>query len=58
MEAAEAVFLRCSLRKLFLNSWSILNTDCDLPKVVPATLLKSLYVMGIFLEVGIFPTSR
>ena len=55
MRTAEAAFWRVSSGKLFLNSWSILRKittmESDLNKVVLATLLISLSVMGNFLEV-------
>ena len=55
MRTAEAAFWRVSSGKLFLNSWSVLREitamESDLNKVVPATLLKSLSVMGNYLEV-------
>ena len=55
IRAAEVGFWRFSSRKLFLNSWNILrkmNTmKRDLSTIVPATLLKSLSVMGNFLVV-------
>ena len=55
MRTAEAAFWRVSSGKLFLNSWSILRKittmESDLDKVVLATLLISLSVMGNFLEV-------
>ena len=55
MRTAEAAFWRVSSGKLFLNFWSVLREitamESDLNKVVPATLLKSLSVMGNYLEV-------
>ena len=55
MRTAVAVFWRASSGKFFLNSWSILRKittmKSDLNKVVLSTLLKSLSVMGNFLEV-------
>ena len=55
IRAAEVGFWRFSSRKLFLNSWNILRkmntTKRDLSTIVPATLLKSLSVMGNFLVV-------
>ena len=55
MRTAVAVFWRAFSGKFFLNSWSILRKittmKSDLNKVVLSTLLKSLSVMGNFLEV-------
>ena len=55
MRTAVAVFWRASSGKFFLNSWSILRKittmKSDLNKVVLSTLLKSVSVMGNFLEV-------
>ena len=50
-----AVFVRCSLRKIFLNSWSITRristAESDLSRAASATLLLSLSVMDNFLEI-------
>ena len=55
MRTAVAIFWRASSGKFFLNSWSILRKiitmKSDLNKVVLSTLLKSVSVMGNFLEV-------
>ena len=55
LSAAKAAFWMFSSGKLFINSWSILRKlttmESDLSKVVPSTLLKSLSVIGNFLEV-------
>ena len=55
MKTAEAAFWQVSSEKLFLNFWSILRKitimESDLNKVVPATILEALSVIGNFLEV-------
>ena len=55
VQVASAAFLRCSLRKIFLNSWSIGRrisiAESDLSKFAPATLLSSLSVMENFPEI-------
>ena len=52
---ASAAFLRCSFRKIFLNSWSIgrrISTAVsDLSRVAPAALLWSISVMDDFLQI-------
>ena len=52
---ATGAFLRCSFRKVFLNSWSIgrriSTAKSDLSRVAPAALLQSISVMDNFLEV-------
>ena len=43
VQVASAAYLRCSLRKIFLNSWGIgrriSTAESDLSKVAPAALL-------------------
>ena len=55
VQVASAVFLRCSFRKIFLNSWSIGSrisiAESDLSRLAPATLLLSLSEMDNFLEI-------
>ena len=49
VQVASAAFLKCSFRKIFLNSWSIGRrisiAEIDLSRVALATLLLSLSVM-------------
>ena len=55
VQVASADFLRCSFRKIFLNSWSIggrISAETNgLSRVAPAMLLLSLSVMNNFLEI-------
>ena len=52
---ASAVFLRCSFRKIFQNSWSIgrrtSTAVSDLSRVATAALLQSISVMDNFLQI-------
>ena len=55
LQVASAAFLRCSFRKIFLNSWSIgriiSTVEGDLSWVAPATLLLALSVVDNFLKI-------
>ena len=55
VKVASSAFLRCSLRKMFLDSWSIGRrisiAESDVSKVAPATLPLSLFVVDNFLEI-------
>ena len=55
VKVASSAFLRCSFRKIFLDSWSIgrriSTAESDLSKVAPATLPLSLFVVDNFLEI-------
>ena len=55
VQVASSAFLRCSFRKIFLNSWSIgrrmFTAESDLSRVAPATLLLSSFVMDYFLGI-------
>ena len=55
VQVASAAFLMCSLRKIFLNSWSIgrriSTVESNLSKVAPGTLLQSPSQMDNLLEI-------
>ena len=55
VEVTQAAFLRCSFRKIFLNSWSIgrvmPTAESDLSRVSLVTLMLSFSVMDNFLEI-------